>query len=131
MTKMLPYIDDMRARLAEVADTEHTLIRALDEALSRVDQKLLDDVRSLAMDHEARRVAILTELQNFAARIGAFPAPREPLPSLEDDAGSDAASFLAEQESAEAASRTGDWRQAVSKIKDDLDVYFGRPKSPH
>ena len=129
MTKMLPYIDDMRARLAEVANTEQALIRALADALSRVDQKLLDDVRSLTMDHEARRVAILAELHNLASRIGAFPVPREPLPSLED-AGPDPGPYAPAHEPQEAP-RTGDWRQAVSNIKDDLDVYFGRPRSPH
>lgn len=125
MTKMLQYVDEMRARLTEVATTEQTLIRALDQALAQVDQELLADVRDLTMAHEARRVAILTELQGLASRIGAFPVTAERgAPALER------ASELAPQppplpESIEAV-RAGDWRQAVSNIKDDLDTYFGR-----
>ena len=114
---MLPYIDDMHARLSEVANTEQALIRALAEALSRVDQKLLDDVRSLAMDHEVRRVAIMTELYNLASRIGAFPASREPLPPLED-AGSGLTTYVSVEDTREIP-HSGDWRQAVSNIKDD------------
>src|SRR5262249_49387923 len=67
--EMLPYIHDMRARLTEVDNTQQALIQALAEALARVEQKLLDDVRSLTMDHEARRVAILTELHNLSVRF--------------------------------------------------------------
>src|SRR5262245_3024582 len=123
---MLPYIDDMRARLTEVADTEQAMIQALAEALSRVDQKLLDEVRSLTMDHEARRAAILTELYNLASRIGAFPASRDPLPPLED-AGSGLTTYVPVEETQEIP-RSGDWRQAVSSIKDDFGVYYARPK---
>lgn len=124
MTKMLQYVEEMRARLTEVANTEQTLIRALDQALAQVDQELLADVRDLTMAHEARRVAILTELQGLASRIGAFPvtAERDP-PALER--GSELAPPPPLPESFEAV-RAGDWRQAVSNIKDDLDTYFGR-----
>lgn len=125
MTKMLQYVDEMRARLTEVANTEQTLIRALDQALAQVDQELLADVRDLTMAHEARRVAILSELQGLASRIGAFPVTAERgAPALEQ------APELSPQppplpEGFEAV-RAGDWRQAVSNIKDDLDTYFGR-----
>lgn len=134
MTKMLQYVDEMRARLTEVATTEQTLIRELDQALSRVDQELLADVRDLTLAHEARRVAILAELQGLASRIGAFPVTADPLavahvaPTIEQ-----ATPFSPQPpplpgsvpESFEAV-RAGDWRQAVSNIKDDLDTYFGR-----
>lgn len=129
MTKMLQYVDEMRARLSEVATTEQTLIHALDQALTQVDQELLADVRDLTLAHEARRVAILTELQGLASRIGAFPVTAEcAAPAIER------APELTSQppplpgalpESFDAV-RAGDWRQAVSNIKDDLDTYFGR-----
>ncbi len=134
MTKMLQYVDEMRARLSEVATTEQTLIRALDQALSQVDQELLADVRDLTLAHEARRVAILTELQGLASRIGAFPVTSEPLAAAHAAPAIEQATTLAPQppplpgsvpESFEAV-RAGDWRQAVSNIKDDLDTYFGR-----
>ena len=130
MTKMLQYVDEMRAQLTEVATTEQTLIRALDQALRQVDQDLLADVRDLTMAHEARRVAILTELQGLASRIGAFPVTAEPLAAGPVAPAIEQGQQLSTQppplpESFEAV-RAGDWRQAVSNIKDDLDTYFGR-----
>src|SRR5215467_1295703 len=84
MTKMVQIVEEMRARLSQIADSEQALVRALGEALSLVDQKLLQDVRSLTTDHEARRAAILYELQGLASRIGAFPtAQSEPAPGLD------------------------------------------------
>jgi|LNFM01.1.fsa_nt_gb hypothetical protein len=133
MTKMLQYVDEMRARLTEVATTEQTLIRALDQALSQVDQELLADVRDLTLAHEARRVAILTELQGLASRIGAFPVTAEPLAATAAGQSQPAIEQVP-QPSAQPpplpgsfeAVRAGDWRQAVSNINDDLDTYFGR-----
>ena len=122
MTKMLQYVEDMSARLAEVAATEQTLIRALGDALSRVDQELLADVRDLTMAHEARRVAILTELQGLAQRIGSFPGPAEVLPSIED--GNDASEFMPAETAA--PPRAGDWRQAITNMQEDLSAHFGR-----
>lgn len=124
MTKMHQYVEDMRVRLTEVATTEDALIRALGEALSSVDQKLLADVQDLTLAHEARRVAILMELQNLASRIGAFPVPREPVATIED---ATAAPYVASPEPHAPARSPGNWRQAVSNIKDELDVHFGRP----
>jgi hypothetical protein len=82
MTKMVQIVEEMSARLSQIADAEAALVRALGEALSRVDHKLLQDVRSITTEHEARRGAILHELQSLATRIGAFPAIRESAPSL-------------------------------------------------
>lgn len=124
MTRMLQYVEEMQARLTEVARNEQTLIRALGEALAQVDQELLADVRDLTLSHEARRVAILQELQCLASRIGAFPAASEKAQVIA------AASAPLPAESAvvevQEPPRAGDWRQAVSNIKDELDVYFAR-----
>ena len=73
MSKMIELVEEMRARLNQITDTEQALVRALGEALSRVDHKLLQDVRNITTDHESRRGAILHELQTLASRIGAFP----------------------------------------------------------
>lgn len=124
MTKMVELVEDMRTRLTEVATTEQTLVRALGDALSAIDQQLLADVRDLTFAHEARRVAILQELQVLASRIGAFPVAQETQPALEANGRA-----LAGDETGidpNDAVRAGDWRQAVSNIKDDLDEYFGR-----
>ena len=40
--------------------------------------KLLQDVRRVATEHEARCSAILNELQSLSARMGALPMSREP-----------------------------------------------------
>ena len=124
MTKMLQYVDEMRARLTEVATQEQTLIRALGQALAEVDRELLADVRDLTLSHEARRTAILSELQNLAARIGAFPvAVEHPRPAIDEMPASSEPPPLPELGE---GARVGDWRTAVSNIKDELDVYFGR-----
>lgn len=128
MTKMIEYVDDLNARLSEVSSTEQTLIRALDQALSSVDRKLLADVRDLTLAHEARRVVILQELQLLASRIGAFPAPREQQPAIED--GGQVQGGASPADSSRDAMRVGDWRQAVSNIRDELDDFFNGG-SPH
>jgi hypothetical protein len=132
MTKMLELVAEMRARLTETARTEETLIAALGAALHDADTRLLAEVRDLTMAHEARRVAILTELQTLAGRIGAFPAlsqtddvpgiaaARHPPMAVADD--------VADAE-LEVGLSPGDWRRAVSNIKDDLDAAFGRPRT--
>lgn len=64
---------EMNARLEEIEKREQVLVQALRERIENVDQKLLDDVRSLSSDHENRRTLIMSELQTLAERIGAFP----------------------------------------------------------
>jgi len=129
MTKMIQLVEEMRAHLNQVTDAEQALVRALGEALSRVDQKLLQDVRNITTDHEARRGAILHELQGLAARIGAFPAPREPAAGLEyaDPAPKPVAAVNGNQR----PFSRGDWRQAANNIEDELDIYFQDRAASH
>ena len=75
MTKLLQHIEEMRVRLSEIAGDEQTLVQALGDALSRLDQQLLRDVRSIATEHEIRREEILGELQGLAIGIGMFRPP--------------------------------------------------------
>ena len=119
MSKMIDLVEDMRARLDAVSGAEQALVRALAEALARVDQKLLHDVRSITTDHEARRGAILTELQGLAARMGAFPTPRESLAGI---AYGHAARPLASND-VEPAFGRGDWREAASNIAQELEIF--------
>jgi len=123
MTKLLQHIEEMRARLKEVADNEQSLVRALGEALSRLDQQLLRDVRTIATEHEVRREAILGELQNLAAGVGMFRAPlhtpAEPQAYMPANGHKQAIA-------------PGDWRQATSNIEDEYDLdgrFNGRPPS--
>ena len=129
MTKMIELVEEMRARLNQVTETEQALVRALADALSRVYQKLLQDVRDITTDHETRRGAILHELQGLASRIGAFPVPREPTAGLED--ANPAAKPAAAVKGHPRPFSRGDWRQAASNIEDELDIYFQDKAASH
>ena len=84
MTTLIEQIEEMRIRMNQLAAAEQDLVRALGDALSHADQKLLQDVRGVAEEHEVRRGAILKELQGLAARMGALPRPRRPFAALEE-----------------------------------------------
>jgi hypothetical protein len=133
MTTLLKQIEDMRIRVSELSAGEHTLIRALADALSRADDRLLQAVRQVTTEHEARRAAILQELQGLAARIGAFPSMRETAVSVEE-AHAELPSYSAPLEDPHSLGR-GDWRQAASKIQDEIDFQDfhlnGHAPSPH
>lgn len=113
MSKLRQHIEEMRARLDEVAHDEEALVKALGDALNRLDEALLRDVRTIASEHEARREQILGELQGLAAGIGMFRAPlpeappREELPSYMPHNGTPA------------SISPGDWRQATSNIDEE------------
>ena len=72
MTTLLEQIDAMRVRMNELGTQEHGLVKTLGEALAAVDQRLLQEIRSVAAAHEARRGAILGELKMLARRMGAL-----------------------------------------------------------
>jgi hypothetical protein len=127
MSKMIELVEEMRERLNQITDTEQALVRALAEALSRVDHKLLQDVRNITTDHESRRGAILHELQTLANRIGAFPGPREALPGL--PFGEPAARPIAAANGNQNPITRGDWRQAANNIEDELDIYFTKDRA--
>lgn len=125
MTKLRQHIEDMRARLSEIATGEKVLIRALADALDRLDAQLLRDVRQVASDHEARREAILGELQGLAAGIGMFRPPlasrarEERLPSYMPADGP------------RQAIAPGDWREATRNIEDEFEVDHGGSAPRH
>ena len=121
MTDLIQQIEEMRIRMNELATSEQGLVRALGDALSRADQKLLQDVRSVAADHEARRGAILKELQSLSARMGALPRPRESFPAL-----TGAPLDLPSRDTPQPALRGGDWRQAAANIGDAVAYLKGR-----
>jgi hypothetical protein len=123
MTKLLQHIEDMRARLKEVADNEQALVKALGDALDRLDQALLRDVRQVASAHEARREAILVELHNLATGIGMFRAPLVGPPVQEE-----LPSYMPAHDHHQAIT-PGDWREATRNIEDELD--FGPHLNGH
>jgi hypothetical protein len=130
MSKMIELVEEMRTRLTEIAEREQVLVRALGEALTRVDHRLLQDVRSITSEHEARRGAILSELQGLASRIGAFPAvAREPVAQLNHV--EPVLKPLAAANDRPPIFGRGDWRKATRNIEDELDVYFKDRAASH
>jgi hypothetical protein len=105
MRPLLQQLEEMHIRIAETATHEERLVKALGDALTRLDDQLMQDVQTIATEHESRRTAILGELQGLASSIGMFQLPR---PAIE----------------AEATAYTpiaGDWREATSNIREDHD----------
>lgn len=137
MTKLHLHIEEMRVRLAESSTSELALVRSLSEALRRLDDKLLREVRNVTLEHEARRTAILGEMLNLAARLCTLPD--HTAPDHRAQAVSQAPHVATiEQHPAPAAAEpipvngsAGDWRQAARNIQDDLEYPFGSHLPPH
>jgi hypothetical protein len=109
MRQLLQQLQEMHIRIAETATHEETMVRALGEALDRLDQQLLQDVQTIASDHEARRSAILGELQGLASSIGVFHVQHQQVTARTD------------LEEPTYLPTAGDWREAASNIRDDLE----------
>ena len=109
-TKLLQHIDEMRARLAQTANTERSLVEELGDQLNRLDQELLQGIRNVATGHETRRGAIFNELQILAGSIGRLLPAREPA-TQQIDSGH------------QHAPAVGDWRQATTNVNyhDELE----------
>lgn len=111
MGKLVQQLEEMHIRIAEMASHEETLVKALSDALTRLDEQLLADVQTIASEHEVRRTAILGELQGLASSIGMFQVPRAAVTARAD----------IDAEPAAYIPSAGDWREAMSNIRDDLD----------
>jgi len=123
MTNIIQLVEEMRARLGQITSAEEELVWSLRDALSRVDEKLLHDVRTITTEHETRRGRSLHELQRLSARIGSFPTDRTGLSGLEDTK-VPVAPIAADGPPISHAFRRGDWRQAANNIEDELDGFF-------
>jgi hypothetical protein len=123
MTKLLQYIEEMRARVLDVASSEKVVVKALADALDRLDTQLMREVRTITNEHEARRAAILGELHGLAAGIGMFqplqsaPAP-EALPTYRTDG-------------AHQTIVPGDWRAATRNIEEELEMRLNGRAHPN
>src|SRR5262249_44874675 len=73
MTDLVQQLEHMRMRMNQQAQHESNLVAELSDALRATDHQLLQDVRTLAAEHDARRATILCELQMLAARLNALP----------------------------------------------------------
>ena len=130
MNKLHSEIEDMRRRLADNAQSEQALVKALRETLNQVDDNLLSEVRLVTAQHEARRTAILNELQLLAARLCTFPVARvEPVAAIEDDVTREIehnghTNGHANGHANGNAHAPGDWRIAARNIADDIEYYL-------
>jgi len=115
-------IEEMRLRMNDWAKSEIGLVTVLDHALADADNKLLDDVRNLASEHEARRAAILKELQGLASRLGVLPTSRDPFAPINDAA----PPLKAVEESSKSplANGKGDRRLPASSIAEELSRHL-------
>jgi len=67
-------VNQMRARVNELAQAEGQMVSDLSSALRHLDDLLLHEVRSIAAEHESRRANLLNELQLLATQLnGAYP----------------------------------------------------------
>lgn len=125
MAHLSEKLAEMHRRLNEDAQEEQALVRALNAALNHVDEKLLAEIRSVTAQHEARRSAIMNELQFLATRLCAFPAPTpEPRPALEG-AYADGGHLNGHTHA------PGNWRIAAQNVEDDdLDFFTDGPAQP-
>jgi hypothetical protein len=126
MTGLSKNIEEMLTRLAENARTEQDFIRTLSDAIRRVDEQLLRDVRNVALQHELRREAILGELQELSARLCALPVrgPAQPVAAIDQQRHPTQAEI-------EAAQGGADWRQAAQNMHDEFDFTFNAQRQQH
>ena len=119
MTNLTQQIEQMRLRMNELTSDESRLVRSMADALAGVDQKLLEAVRTVAAEHEARRGEILRELQTLASRMFMIPRPQAgPVNVLEKAIPQEPASVT------DPVGRGADWRQAAANISEELTVHL-------
>jgi hypothetical protein len=134
MTAIPKNIGDLLNRLAQNSATEMDAVQRLGDAIRSADDRMLEEVRSVTLKHEARRDAIFDELQHLAYRLCALPVRDvllEPLPALQQPRRTHAAVTVDPQPTLSPAGSAGDWREATQRIDDEIDQYFGRAGPRH
>jgi hypothetical protein len=126
MTRLHQTVEDMLTQLGENSRTEIDLVRALSDAIRRVDEHLLREIRSVALQHDIRREAILGELQTLASRLCYLPA-RGTTEAIEQQANYSQQAIDAQAQAAHGA----DWRQATQNIHDEFDFPFNGQSPRH
>jgi hypothetical protein len=127
MTDLSKNIEEMLNRLADNARTEQEFVRTLSDALRRVDEQLLRDVRNVSVQHELRREAILGELQDLATRLCALPV-RGPSPAVASIDQHGHPTHQHEIEAPPGLPAGADWRQAAQNITDEFVFSFNTPR---
>lgn len=98
MTTLQEQLELMREKMRLMADNEQKLVRGLGEALNVADERLREQVRQFAMEHNQRRAVALDELRSLSARLGNLPkgryeAVRQSAQPLEAERAAQRASF--------------------------------------
>jgi hypothetical protein len=131
MTGLPENIETLLDKLTENSRGELDLIRTLSDAIRRVDDQLLREIRSVSVAHEIRREAIVGELQTLANRLCALPvrtvnATPQPAISQSDDR-----RHASEVPNSDYNGNGADWRQATQNIGDDDEFSFDMPSPRH
>lgn len=128
MKKIYHHVEEMRVQLAEASTSELALIRSLSDALRRIDDKLLSELRSVTVEHESRRAAIMGEVLTLASRLCALPEPQQAAASagsIEHSRYARVGTPAPGDDAVTVNGGAGDWRQAARNIEDDLEFPFG------
>lgn len=134
MTGLPDNVEDLLARLEDSSRSELYLVHTLAEAIRRADEQVLREVRSVTLQHEIRREAILGELHTLATRLCCLP-PRHQ--SSFSAATARAAIRQQTQPAPPAEMETapnpggGHWRQAAQNIDEELDFTFNSASPRH
>jgi hypothetical protein len=118
MTDLVQQLEHMRMRMNQQAQHESNLVSELSDALRATDHQLLQDVRTLAAEHEARRATILCELQMLAARLNALPLREQEAHALPNGPRGMLSSGM--PSSGPPSHAAGDWEQRSANIRDAL-----------
>ncbi|HYP30967.1 MAG TPA: hypothetical protein VES00_03810 [Burkholderiaceae bacterium] len=121
MTDLVQQLEHMRVRMNQQAQHEANLVAELSDALRATDHQLLEDVRTLAAEHEARRATILCELQMLAARLNALPGREQDANAL-----SNAPRGMLASGDGPPSPHGSDWEQRSAHIRDALATHLQR-----
>ena len=132
MTALPDNIEALLDKLTANSRNELELIRTLSEAIRRVDDQLLREIRSVSVAHEIRRETIVGELQTLANRLCALPVRsfNANIKPAIAGAGMPAPDPAEEINNGPASGSGADWRQAAQNIDDD-DFSFVIPAPRH
>lgn len=121
MTGLNQNVEDLLNKLADNSRGELNLIRTLADAIRRVDDQMLRELRGVTLQHELRRETILGELQKLAGRLCNLPVkplPGASRPAIEQQP---LAAPYAINDVPLTNGVGADWRQAAQNIQDELE----------
>jgi hypothetical protein len=129
MTGLPENIEHILQRLTENSKTELDIVRALADGIRRVDEQMLREVRSVALQHEVRREAIFGELQELASRLCVMPS-RNVMTAINNRDYVHKPAAIGGK-GINGLNGGGDWRQAAQKIDEELSAIFDDDGSRH